>query len=247
MPGEIQRLREDVAAGVTRQPRTLGGRRRDAPLGAVHGVVAAPVVVGGSLARGRLAGTRRAVERAALAVEGQVHLPDHLRVGDRLRGPEPGVRVVRMPTVRQEVHGQHAELQRGATRNEESRPVLARAGHPHERRVALGEQRVEHRTTMAVLQDPDAAATQVHQVALQLLEHLERHGRRARAEVEHASTGKRSHRRMLLETLQRAHARLTIVKRPALSTAGFLRIAASWSSLGAWSRWMRAIAASPPS
>ena len=68
---------------------------------------------------------------------------------------------------------------------------------------------------------------------LQLLQHIQRQRRRARAEVEHAATGHGANGCISTQGFNGAHARLTMVKRPALSTAGFLRIEVRCSSLGA--------------
>ena len=191
------------------------------------------MVIGGTRAGLRFALARRAIERERRAVEGDVHLADHLRVGDRLGRPQAGVGVVRVPALGQEVERKHAELQRGTARNEQAGPVRTRARHAHERRVTLHQQSIEQRTAVAVLQDADAAAPQIDQVLLQLLQHIQRQRRRARAEVEHAATGHGANGCISTQGFNGAHARLTMVKRPALSTAGFLRIEVRCSSLGA--------------
>ncbi len=126
----VERAREEVAGRVADEGRLA--RRPGGELGAVDGVVAREVEVGGAvgvLAR-RFAGDVGVVLVCAAGGHVNGRAPrraDDPGLSDGLRAPRAGVDVVAHATVRQKVERDLVELHRSAALEEEHVPVIAQA------------------------------------------------------------------------------------------------------------------------
>ena len=164
------RPREDVAGGVAGEPGVTRRCRLTAELGAEDGVVRGEVHVGRCLGVAGLALLGDVGEVGVLGAAGDVDTAVVPGLLHRLLRPAAGDQVVGGAVRGEEVRRQHVELGRGASLQEEHGVVVGDAGQLAAVGLGLGNDALEGRATVAVLEDADSRAVDVPEVLSRLLE-----------------------------------------------------------------------------